>query len=162
MKFLILSLSLLIMSQAAVAAGREYGIGLAFGDPTAITGKYWVNSESAYDAGLAFLTDRYMLMYGDYHYHFHDVFKRGPAQEISPYLGVGGVIAISTGSRSSKRKFLGESNGDLGMAIRVPLGLEWLPKRVPIGVFGEIVPAMSLIPETSGFFQGAIGIRYYF
>ncbi len=162
MKLFVLCLTMLISGQNVLANGRGIGAGVAFGDPTAITAKYWVDSESAYDAGLAFLTDRYMLVYGDYHYHLNDLFKRGPAQELSPYIGVGAIVAISTGSRSSKRKFLGESNGDLGIAARIPVGIEWLPKRVPIGVFGELVPAISVIPETVGFFQGSVGARYYF
>jgi hypothetical protein len=37
-----------------------------------------------------------------------------------------------------------------------------LPQTAPFEVFAEIAPVMSLIPDTSVSFDGAIGARYYF
>lgn len=147
---------------SVLSANKTYGIGLAFGDPSSVTGKYWIDAESGIDGGFAFLTDKYTLFYSDYHRHLKNLIHQAELQEFSPYIGVGGVFVMSTGSRSSKRKYLGESSGDLGLAVRIPVGLEWLPKTIPVGVFFEIVPALSVIPETSAFFHGAVGVRYYF
>jgi hypothetical protein len=146
----------------AMAMDRTYGIGLAFGDPSTVTGKYWIDSDSAIVGGFAFLTDKYTLLYSDYHHHLKGLIQQAELQDFTPYIGLGGIVVRSTGSRSAKRKFLGESSGDLGLAMRVPVGFEWLPKTLPVGVFFEIAPALSFMPETAIFFQGAIGVRYYF
>jgi hypothetical protein len=55
-----------------------------------------------------------------------------------------------------------DNDGDfLGIGVRVPLGLEFfiIPE---VEIFGELVPGISLFPDTDFDLDGGIGARYYF
>ena len=41
-------------------------------------------------------------------------------------------------------------------------GIEWRPVLLPLGVFFEIVPGISVIPEIGFFGNGGLGLRYFF
>lgn len=135
---------------------EKMGIGIILGEPSGASLKYWKNPERALDAGLTFSFDDYMLFYSDYLFHFKSI------KEISPYAGIGGVILFSTYSRGESRRYTRDNNRDTELGLRVPLGIEWLPATYPLGVFGEIVPGIGIIPDTFAFFQAGIGARYYF
>ncbi len=158
-------LSPLIMAAQVANAQlpRELGIGAIFGEPTGITGKWWRDSRQAVDAGLAYSFGGYMLLYGDYLFHFPNLINQSyvgaAARDLHPYLGVGGLLVIST--RENRRDGTFGKDTDVGLGVRVPLGLEWTPLQATLGIFLEIVPGLSLVPSTSGFIQGGLGIRYY-
>jgi hypothetical protein len=160
---IVATIFLLLTSFSQQSVANPLGLGVQFGDPTALSGKYWATGNQAYDFGIAFALSSYVLGYGDYLYHYHGFFHGNKfANELSPYLGVGGIFAFTTKHRSNKHGYLGERSGSLGAGIRIPFGIEWKPGRANLGVSIEIVPGIAVIPETSGFFQGGIGIRYYF
>ena len=140
------------------------GVGAVLGSPTAVTGKYWLDQRKAVDMGLALWFAESLLVYGDYLYHVPGAFgkKSKLASDLAPYFGVGGVIAVSSSDRWKDDRYLGHRRGSIGMGVRVPLGIEWRPKDPPLGVFLELVPGVALFPETGGFLQGGIGIRYFF
>jgi hypothetical protein len=168
--------SLLLSSAWAVSKGypaarnsataRPLGLGVILGDPTGLTGKVWTGSQSAIDFGLAFSFGDYMLIYADYLYHFPGAFGQSSnfARDLTPYLGIGGLIAFSTDGRyrDDRGVVFRNTNSSVGLGLRIPLGLEWRAPDVPIGVFVELVPGISLVPNTSGFLQGGIGARFYF
>jgi hypothetical protein len=150
-------------SSSSHSRGGPFGLGIAIGDPSAITGKYWLSSSDALDFGISFNLDRYVLFYGDYLLHAWRL--PGRAHELSPYIGIGGVIAFSSGSDHywiDDKYFPHRSSSSAAFGIRIPLGIEWRPSAAPIGVFLEIAPGLTIIPGTNSFFQGAIGIRWYF
>lgn len=149
---------------SAKDAGRDFGLGVVVGGPTAITAKYWLDQERALDGGIAFSVNNYILLYGDYLWHYPRPFKQTDPffTELDFYLGIGANLAITTSDRSNNNNYLGRRSGSVGLSARVPVGLEWKPADPPLGVFVEIVPGISVIPETSVIIQGGIGIRYYF
>jgi hypothetical protein len=150
----------------AAPAGRKFGLGFVLGDPTAITGKYFLTQEEALDFGLAFNFNNYILAYGDYLFHWPGGFDRSSLflSQLNPYVGIGGLLVFfdRTYYGAGKKYSYYDESASVGFGARVPLGIEWNPSKPPLGVFIEIVPGIMLIPRTSGFFQAGIGVRYYF
>lgn len=143
----------------------SFGLGLIIGEPTAITGKLWLEPMKAIDFAFAYSFDHYLVLYSDYLVHFPEVFSHSSLflSETTPYFGVGAVLAFAEGHHMDKdRKFFGHRSESVGVGVRVPFGAEWRPHLTPIGVFLELTPGISVIPETSGLFEGGIGVRYYF
>lgn len=162
--FLMATLLVSYQQSNAEQLNQPFGLGLVAGDPTAITGKYWLHQNEAVDFGLAFSVNDATLLYGDYLVHYPKAFKQNGKfiNELNPYIGIGGVIAIASGSRSDNYRYYGKNSGSLGLGVRVPFGVEWQPFRPPLGVFAEIVPGLSVVPTTGLIIQGGVGIRYYF
>jgi len=136
---------------------KQFGLGVVFGEPTGITGKLWLDPKQAVDAGISFSFSDYVSLYGDYLYHFE--FRN----EFKPYVGVGGQLFFASDGRGSlKEKGYFSDSSSVALGVRIPLGIEWLPAKVPVGVFLELVPEITMFPNTNGFLQGGIGARYYF
>lgn len=146
------------------ASSGDLGLGIILGAPTALTGKYLAGNNLAYDFGLAFSFDDYVLIYGDRLVPVPGGFGRKTkfASQITPYYGIGGVIVVTNKDRSSNDRILGKKSGSFGLGLRIPLGIEWRPSQPDFAFFLEIVPGISVIPETSAMFQGGIGLRYFF
>lgn len=152
--------------QAQPAPGRDFGLGIALGSPTAITGKVWMTNSEAFDFGLAYSSRDYVLVYGDYLLHATNLF--GSSSELSNRLT--SYIGIGLGVYSWDRNYYYEDRpagwrrkeGDVGVYARIPLGLEWTPRSPSLGVFVELVPGISVIPSIDAIINAAIGIRYYF
>ena len=144
--------------------GGDFGLGVVLGEPTGLTGKYWLNRTSAVDVGLAYSFNDFFLIYSDYLYHFHGAFGRSSrfATELTPYVGIGGVLFIESSSTTSNRAYFKPSDGSVGLAMRIPLGMEWRPTGTPFGVFAELVPGLGIIPSTFGLIEAGIGGRFYF
>ena len=144
----LLAFPLMVVSCIPVQAQqRSFGAGVIIGDPTGFTAKYWKNKDNAYDFGLAWaLGDNgSVLIYGDYIWHRFEI--TGEAR--TPlYFGAGA--------------WFGANDNRTGLGARIPLGVTHIFARDPIDVFFEIVPAISIVPDTDLDVQGGFGIRYYF
>lgn len=172
--FLVFALAFFTASVSTAAMTRSahsnvsgpLGLGIILGDPTGFTGKYWTGPRSALDFGLAFAFGDYFLLYGDYLYHFPGAFGASSefARGLTPYFGIGGLVAVSTDDRTrhDRRVVFRDTDSSVGLGLRIPVGLEWKAPDVPVGVFGELVPGMSVAPNTDAFLEGGIGARYYF
>jgi hypothetical protein len=164
--FCALLISVLVTFSALTAEARgaggagHFGLGLAIGEPSAITGKYWLDGRSAVDFGVSFNLEHYLLIYSDYDMHWPGAFGGG-AHELAPYLGIGGIMIFSNDRYWHDNRYYSRDTS-LALGLRIPLGIEWLPRGAPIGVFAEIAPGLTIIPATWGFFTGAIGARFYF
>jgi hypothetical protein len=137
------------------------------GAPTGLNLKHWLSSSQALNLGLAYSLDGgYLALLGDYLWHFPNAFSslhlgKG-GNRLIPYLGVGAALFTNTSGNSNHRYFNNNSNGtSAALGLRIPFGVEFLPRNPPLGVFAELVPGMGIFPETFGFFQGVIGLRYY-
>lgn len=171
-----LLLTLLTLAPAVAPApvqARDFGLGIILGDPTGFTGKVWTAPDrNAIDFGLAWAFGSYFTLYGDYLWHFPRAFGGSSrfVSELNPYVGVGLAAAFATYNNdglliingNKSYRFFGTTGDRFGLGIRIPLGIEWLPARPPIGVFLELAPGIAMVPATSAFFQGGIGARYYF
>lgn len=152
-------------ANTGTAQTQKFGLGIVIGEPTGLSGKLWLNRDRAIDFGLSFSFSDYVLIFSDYLFHYPGALGRSSTftTQLTPYVGIGGVLAYANERNYYKdRHFFGTRRDSLGLGLRVPLGIEWVPGRPPLGVFVELVPGISLIPSTSGIFEGGIGIRYYF
>lgn len=168
---LVLIVGLLLLTPATAEAQAHgngpWGIGIVLGDPSAITAKYIADQKVAYDMGLSFSFDRWIFLYGDWLWHVPGAL--GHANDFvartTPYIGAGGLFVISNRNAYDRRRdryFETSANSTIAIGARFPLGLEWKPASVPLGVFVEIVPGMTIIPATMGFVQAGIGARFFF
>jgi hypothetical protein len=151
-----------VSSYQSGGSPHEFGLGVVLGDPTAITGKYWFDSGHALQFGLGWWLGEWVEIYGDYLWHFPGAFSgaREPFfHQLSPYVGIGGDLHFHSSSAPPPNQPQPHWTEFL---LRIPLGIEWLPPRAPIGVFLELVPAIEMVPGLTGGFEAGIGIRYYF
>lgn len=137
---------------------NSHAIGLLIGEPTGFNYRQGLPEYHAFDIGLAFSFDEFLLTYADYHWVFLNGFKN---PQFRPYAGVGGFFGFNSHTHAGK-KYYGSTEPSVVIGFRAPGGIEWLPDHVPLGVFVELAIGMSIIPSTSGVFQGGIGGRYYF
>jgi hypothetical protein len=57
-------------------------------------------------------------------------------------------------------KHSGDEESEIG--LRVPVGVSYLFRKIPIQVFGELGPALVLVDESALIFDIALGGRFYF
>jgi hypothetical protein len=156
-------LSVVVFSTANVALARgNFGLGVIFGDPTALSAKIYQDHNDAFDIGLAFALSDYILIYGDYLRHFPGAFGHSSqfVSSLRPYIGIGPILVFDTDDHDRHHYFDREDNFALG--ARVPFGIEWIAPNIPLGISVEIVPGIEVIPSTDGFVQAGIAFRYYF
>jgi hypothetical protein len=142
--FLIGSVSL----QTDAFAQREgFGIGLILGEPTGISGKYWIGSTTAVDGGVAwsFVDDGALHLHSDFLKHSFGLIE--VEQGAMPVYYGGGA-----------RMSIGE---DFRFGIRGVVGLNYHFGNAPVDVFIEIAPIFDLIPATTFYLNGGVGVRYF-
>jgi hypothetical protein len=130
------------------------GLGIMIGEPTGITGKYWMNPTNALAGGVAWSFRRHsnrsrsstIYLHLDYQAHNFNLFEVEQGR-MGFYYGIGGRL---------------RSGGDANVGVRIPLGLNYLFANNPLEIYFEIVPVLDLMPETDLDGNGGIGIRYYF
>ncbi len=130
------------------AQDSGFGLGIILGEPTGISGKQWIEDDKAIAGAVAWSFEKKSAvhLHTDLLFHSSNIIKV-EMSELLAYYGIGCRI-----------KF--EDKGKVG--VRVPLGLNYLPSRVPLDVFFELVPLLDLVPSTEFNFNGAIGVRYFF
>lgn len=144
------SLLFLMLTSVLSAQSNEFGLGLIIGEPTGISGKYWLEENRAVDFAVGFTTfgDKNRLsVHADYLYHLNGIIPSN--DDIPFYYGFG--IRLRTHS---------SENGSFG--VRGVSGLIVNLQKVPVELFFEIAPVFQLLPETKLKLDAAIGARYYF
>lgn len=139
------------------------------GEPTGLNLKYWLSGTRAAQFGLTYSFGNYLGILGDYLFHFKTALSKMSGGSISsefvPYVGVGGELFFNTASYAPPgNHFFEGSTGtnSSALGIRIPLGVEFLPRELPVGISLEIVPGVGVIPTFFGFFQADVSVRYYF
>ena len=148
-KKLIAILSMLIIFYGKSSAQESgFGVGLMVGEPTGVSGKYWMSPVSAIDGALgwSFGKTNWFQLHGDYLVHNYGIINVGKGK-LPVYYGVGARMIFSTANR---------------VGIRGVAGLDYLFQSDPLDIFLEIAPILDLAPEIEFDFNAAIGIRYYF
>ncbi len=130
------------------------------GQPTGLTGKYYLGGSTAIDFGLA---NYYRYRY-NYAFHLHADFLWHPvvlvdtsALQLPLHFGVGARIL----DHGNNAYF--EDNTHLG--VRVPVGLTIYLKNTPIDIFFEIAYILDFISDANhsfSDFNSNLGARYYF
>lgn len=130
-----------------VPGAGNFGVGIILGEPSGITAKAWLADDHALDAHLTFdFTDDAFAVFVDYLFHF-DVGIDVEDLEVPIYVGVGGKLAV---------------RDELGIGVRVPIGISALFEELPMEVFVEVAPGLRIIDKTDPDVDGGIGIRYVF
>jgi len=151
-----------------VGYGKNLGVGLMFGDPTGITGKYWLSYKNAVDLGLGFgfyhrKCDRWGC-YGGYDglsvnadYLWQGSLARGQV-ELDWHAGIGGRIFFWDYDNRYR-----DHGGVLNVAARVPLGLDLMFNNPGnLEIFIELVPSLYMLDGVWLGFDASLGGRIYF
>ncbi|MFI5252799.1 MAG: hypothetical protein ACHQQQ_10250 [Bacteroidota bacterium] len=141
--------SMFLWLNSARAQRTGSGVGIIVGEPTGLSGKFWVNQISAVDVGLAwsFIDEGSFHVHADYLWHSYNDFRT--EDYIAIYYGIGGRIKTST-----------SGGGRLG--VRGTIGLDFFLKDAPFDAFIEAAPIMDLTPKTDLSFNGGVGFRFFF
>ena len=141
----------------ARAEGGPFGAGIILGEPSGLSLKLFLDRRHAIDAAIDYsLVDDVLYVHADYLLHFSGWTVSG-AQHFIPYVGIGGKLGVHDRDDHDRHH---DSRGALG--IRVPLGIAWIPGRLPIDIFLEVVPGLFVIPETDPDLDVGLGLRYFF
>ncbi len=138
------------------SAPRGFGLGPILGEPTGL-GFLWRPSggTSTFDAAVAWsVPDDRLHIHADWLLTlatYRD--PATPSFSIPFYTGVGPRLRMGwKNERGSDAALLG---------VRIPFGMVILPNSVPVDGFVEIVPVLTLYPETSLDFDAALGARIF-
>ncbi len=129
-------------------AGQGFGIGVIVGEPTGISFKNWLTTNTAVDGGAAWSfegKDAFHL-HADYLFH-NDKLTEVEKGKLLFYYGLGARLKLQDKSR---------------LGVRIPLGVDYLLQETPLDFFLEIVPIMDLVPDTELEFNGGFGVRLFF
>jgi hypothetical protein len=150
-RFVTVSLLILMLVPAALAAARHAstGIGFQIGEPTALSAKFWLSSRNAIDAALGWnlVAEKFTVQAG-YLWHFPQSVRSG---SFALYVGVGGIL----GGGSSRDT----GEGEALFGVRVPLGLEYIIRS--FGLYAQLDPRVNLLPGIGPGLGGGIGFRFY-
>jgi len=152
------------LSGRSFQANKTFGLGLELGEPTGLTGKYFLSADRALDFGIGDIynyADRYGLhIYADY--LFHPVSLASTESfELPFYVGLGG--------RFWDFQDRGPAVHDDAFAFgfRVPLGVALDFNNVPLDVFFQIVPTLDIFSGYNAHdvyldVDVSLGVRYWF
>lgn len=160
----IIAIVLLIAAFEIPTASADLSVGGILGIPSGATAKYYLDANSAIDAGAGATFDSDIMIWGDYLYHFPKLLgSKGFLNDCTLYVG-GGLVVVSSGSkRSSEDAYFGKDSGSFGAGLRIPAGIDWhLSSLKWLSVYVELAPGLSISPKTGMFFQGGVGARYHF
>ena len=139
---------LLLLCSTSVFGQTHFGLGIIAGQPTGLTAKLWLSPQTSIDTAVAwsFLNDGALYVHTDLQYYGFRLGGFGFGG-IGLYAGIGGRYVFAESFR---------------LGVRVPIGLIYVFRNVPLDMFLEGAPAVELIPATELTGGGAIGLRYYF
>jgi len=132
-------------SSGSYLGARGLGIGLELGYPCGLNVKSWVSSDSAVQFDASWYFGSSISVGAAYLIHFFDVIEVDD-NKLPLYFGIKGSVGIGS---------------TIGVAIQVPLGISWIPRKYPIDVFLQFEPGISVIPGVGPVAGGYIGIRYW-
>lgn len=143
-----------------VSSGGEFGLGLQLGLPTGLTGYFGLGAGQAVQFSVGFGGGSLLLGRVDYTLHFNLV----SADPGSLGLYVGGGVFIGAFPFGFGYFPIGSPFfvSPLLLGLEVPLGARWRFHRLPLDIFLELVPAVSVLPGLGFGINGALGARFYF
>jgi hypothetical protein len=147
---IIITVMLVTLTAGTAGAQHDFGLGIIVGEPTGLSGKFWLSQNSAIDGAVAwsFEGEDAFHLHMDYLLHSFDLIRVDKGK-LPLYYGIGGRI-----------KFDEEDNARVG--LRIPVGLEYIFTGERVDLFLEIVPLLDLVPDTDFSLNGGIGVRYFF
>ena len=164
----VLVTSVVVLPRRAHAEGGPFGLGLIVGSPTGLSMKYYLGeSGQAIDAalGAAFIGADGLHAHADYLWHPF-LLTDDPAFSLPLHFGVGVRVLSHDRGRD-------DSDDDVHLGVRVPVGLTFDFKEIPLDAFFEVAVivdfhgdhALNNNDESDHVdldINAGVGARYYF
>jgi hypothetical protein len=152
-------------SYAQGPQGRDFGFGIVLGEPLGGTVKLWTAHDQAFVGTIGASYFGSPRIGADYLWHF-EAFH---SNVVKMYAGPGLALGVGSGSyywyygRHGRygEVFYYREPGSTGIAMRVVLGLNIIPRRTPMEIFLEAGPLIGIAPAFGAAFDLAAGIRFY-
>lgn len=154
---------------AQTAHGRSFGIGLQAGSPSALTVKFGGPHQDGFvlgvGAGFGYGNGfgASLWLHADYLFHFATLLN-GDGVDLSLYAGPG-LFATIFGSNYG----FGYRNDPyfrdfetVGFGVRAPIGLSMAFDALPLEIYLQLDPAISIFPGVGFGIGGSLGFRFYF
>jgi len=155
--------SIAAISSNTFAQSTGVGAGIILGAPTGISTKFWTSNVNAIDAAIGWSNDGEWARFGNGYYYYYGrsnlhinadylwhSFNAIKSQERFPiYYGFG--FHLNEGY-----------SAPLAFGIRGVVGIDWMPRAVPLDVFLEFAPVVFLSPGSGIGFDAGIGTRFFF
>jgi hypothetical protein len=155
---------LIIQTYSSYAQGpyqKKFGFGIILGEPTGLTGKYWINFQNAFEFNIG--TSYFGRPRIDFNYLWH--FNAFRSSIVKLYAGPGAVLGFGEGNgywyEWRGNRFFYRTGNEIGLAVAGLFGLNIIPRETPLEIFLEGGILVGLAP---GFGSGgdlAIGLRFY-
>jgi len=147
--FIVISI-IILLANHSFSQNKGFGLGVILGEPTGVSAKYWMSSTTAIDAALAwsFVDKGALHIHADYLFHNFQLISLEGKSKLPVYYGIGARIKFG--------------DDDTRLAVRIPVGIDYLFGDAPVDIFLEVVPMLELIPKTKFQFNAALGARYFF
>ncbi len=176
----LIAFTLFLFSFSSAANGK-FGLGFVLGEPTAIDGKYWLSTNTAFDFGIGWGAG-YGGYYGDcnngQYYNDHSGYCNDRGYYYADRNGFRGLhvhmdyLMHNFNAISGSERFpiyygpginLNFWN-NIGMqaGLRGVIGIAWMPHTAPVDIFFEIAPVLEVIPATYVDVNAGLGARFYF
>lgn len=154
--------ALMLFSSSAFAG--KFGLGFILGEPVALSGKYSVDTDVAYDLQLSFSNHDYIVVYGDRLFQFPNLIPKSNDffERLNPYVGVGPLLVFENKADHAEGQYFEKRGDKLAVGARIPFGIEWVWERVPLGIGLELTPGIVVLPATTGVLMGGLTFRFYF
>jgi len=137
-----------------------FGIGLILGGPTGISFELGRLSHTL-KAGIGWTllsSVKILDVNVDYTYVMPGLITKVP--ELGPYIGLGVKLLFLNDEYKKDKEW--DTGSSIAIGARIPVGIKYIIKKVPIDIFLEAVPTLIIIPKVELGIDGAFGARYYF
>ncbi len=159
---ILIILGITVMSNESFAQGAGVGAGIILGAPTGISAKFWTSNTNAFDLAVGWSNDgewarfdnswyyygpSYLHIHADYLWHDYRVIK---SEERFPvYYGFGFHFDEGYSAPSA-------------FGLRGVVGIDWMPRSVPLDAFLEFAPVLFLSPGGGLGLDAGVGTRFFF
>jgi hypothetical protein len=135
---------------------ESLGLGLILFGPTGFSGRYLSSIDNSFDFALAWDTDDFLYIHGDYLWHKHGLMSEANAT-MNAHFGAGARLIFADETVREKRR----KNRDR-FGIRAPLGLNVMFKDPSLELFLEIALVVDFLEDSDIDLHPALGGRFYF
>lgn len=144
------SLATVCLGLSISAAHADMGAGIVLGQPTGLSARVDTSERTAFDAALAWNLGNvsYIWVHADHLWIRPNAIKLDGGRGIDWYYGLGAAVALP--------------ESDVGVALRLPVGLSYRFRDPSLEVFGELAIAFTVVPDTDFDVLGGLGLRYWF
>jgi hypothetical protein len=135
-------------SDGPYLGARGFGIGIVGGVIAGLSIKDWVSYDNAFQFDVNWDLYQGGIGFGAA-YLFHNFgIITADNNKFPLYFGIKGWAVITNG-------------GSVAAGMMVPLGIAWIPRDVPIDIFLQVEPGISVIPSVHFAPGGGAGIRFW-